>query len=120
MAETDQERNEEATQQRREDFRKRGQVAQTKELASVLTLLSVALLLWILGRFLLVQVSDLIAQSMTSFVVAAAREGDYIPAVIFGAKKSFLYRRTDRRNFNADSDRSHHFTSGIFIQRRGP
>jgi flagellar biosynthetic protein FlhB len=39
MAEDQQERTEEATQQRREDFRKRGQVAQTRELASVFVLL---------------------------------------------------------------------------------
>lgn len=40
MADSEQEeRSEEATQQRREDFRKRGQVAQTRELGSVLMLL---------------------------------------------------------------------------------
>ena len=90
MADSDAERSEAATEQRREDFRKRGQVAQTKELGSVLTLLSVALMMWFLGRFLLMQVSELIATSLTSFVVTAAREGDYVPAVIFGAKKAFF------------------------------
>jgi flagellar biosynthesis protein FlhB len=45
MAEDQQERTEEATQQRRDDFRKRGQVAQTRELASVLVLLGSAFVL---------------------------------------------------------------------------
>ena len=56
----DQEKTEEATQQRRDDFRKRGQVAQTRELASVLALLGSALMFWVLGRFALQQVSELI------------------------------------------------------------
>ncbi len=90
MAESDQEKSEAATEQRREDFRKRGQVAQTKELGSVLTLLSVALMMWVMGRFLLAQVSELIASSLTSFVVSAARSGDYVPAVIFATKKAFF------------------------------
>ncbi len=42
MADSDQEKTEEATQQRRDDFRKRGQVAQTRELSSVLVLLTTA------------------------------------------------------------------------------
>ena len=90
MADSDSEKSEAATEQRRDDFRKRGQVAQTKELGSVFALLSVALMLWFLGRFLLAQVSELIATSLTSFVVTAAREGDYVPAVIFGAKKALM------------------------------
>ena len=90
MADSDAERSEEATQQRRDDFRKRGQVAQTKELGSVLTLLSSALMMWFLGKFLLEQCSELIGTLLTSFVVKAAREGDYTSAVIFGAKKALF------------------------------
>lgn len=90
MADSDSERNEPATEQRRDDFRKRGQVAQTKELGSVLTLLSVAMMMWFLGRFLLTQASELIATTLSSFVVTAARGGDYVPAVIFGAKKALF------------------------------
>jgi flagellar biosynthetic protein FlhB len=90
MADSDAERSEEATQQRRDDFRKRGQVAQTKELGSVLTLLASALMMWALGKFLLQECSELIGTLLTSFVVKAAREGDYVPAVIFGAKKAFM------------------------------
>ncbi|MBK8201868.1 MAG: EscU/YscU/HrcU family type III secretion system export apparatus switch protein [Bdellovibrionales bacterium] len=54
MADSEQEeRSEEATQQRREDFRKRGQVAQTRELGSVLMLLCSILAMWLLGKFFL-------------------------------------------------------------------
>jgi len=90
MAEDQEERTEEATQQRREDFRKRGQVAQTRELGSVLVLLSSALVMWFLGRFFLQQISEIITQSLGSFLVDAAREGDYKPAAIFVLKKALM------------------------------
>jgi flagellar biosynthetic protein FlhB len=45
------ERSEEATQQRREDFRNRGQVAQSKEFSSVLLLFSAVLMIWVMSRF---------------------------------------------------------------------
>jgi flagellar biosynthetic protein FlhB len=88
MADDGEERTEEATQQRREDFRKRGQVAQTRELGSVLMLLGSALILWGLGRFFLEQVSDIVTETLGSFLVEAARNGDYKPAVIFVTKKA--------------------------------
>lgn len=88
MAEDQQEKTEEATQQRRDDFRKRGQVAQTRELGSVLILLSSALALWGMGRFFLQQVSDIVTESIGPFLVDAARSGDYAPAVVFVAKKA--------------------------------
>jgi flagellar biosynthesis protein FlhB len=90
MADDQQEKTEEATQQRRDDFRKRGQVAQTKELASVLILLSSALVLWFLGRFLLQQMSEIMTQSLGPFLLDAARRCDYLPAIIFVSKKAFL------------------------------
>lgn len=53
---SDQERTEEATQQRREDFRRRGQVAQTRELSSVLLLLGLGTALSLMGTFFLQQI----------------------------------------------------------------
>lgn len=90
MAESDQERTEEATQQRRDDFRNRGQVAQTRELATVLILLSSAVILWLMGRYFLEQISNLLTASLTHYVVDAARGGDYVPAVLFAAKSGAL------------------------------
>ena len=86
----DQEKSEEATQQRREDFRKRGQVAQTRELASVLALLGMAGLLWALGRFFLQQFSEVVTQSLGHYVPLAARDGDLFPAAAFVCKKAVL------------------------------
>lgn len=83
----DQEKTEEATQQRRDDFRKRGQVAQTRELASVLALLGSATLLWVLGRFSLQQVSELITYVIGPNLVNAVRANDFSPVVIFAVKK---------------------------------
>lgn len=52
---SEQERTEEATQQRRDDFRRRGQIAQTRELAPVLSLLGFALAFALLGSFFMQQ-----------------------------------------------------------------
>ncbi len=90
MAETDQERTEEATQQRREDFRKRGQVAQTRELATVLILLGSSVIMWLLGRYFLEMITGVFTASLGPYVVDAARGGDYVPAVLFAAKSAAL------------------------------
>ncbi len=90
MAEQDQERTEEATQQRRDDFRKRGQVANTRELSSVLMLLTSAIVLWMLGRFFMQQMSDVLTQTLGLYLLDAAKGGDYVPAVIFAFKKAGL------------------------------
>jgi flagellar biosynthetic protein FlhB len=90
MAEESDEKTEEATQTRRDDFRKRGQVAQTKELGPVLTLLGSAMGLWFLGRFFLQQMSETITQMMGPYFLDAARGDDYAPAVAFAVKKGVL------------------------------
>lgn len=90
MAEEDSERSEEPTQQRREDFRKRGEVAQTRELSSMLVLLVSALLIWGLGRYFLVQITDLYRLSFTDYLIRAARNGEYFPAAIYAIKQLLL------------------------------
>lgn len=57
-ADSEQERTEEATQQRRDDFRKRGQVAQTKEVGIVISLLGFALLFWMMSGFFTLQITE--------------------------------------------------------------
>lgn len=60
MAEAEEgERTEEPTQTRREEFRKRGQVAQTKELATALILGATFIFIWLMGRYFFQQVFDL-------------------------------------------------------------
>lgn len=90
MAENDQERTEEATQQRREEFRNRGQVAQTRELATVLILLSSAVVMWLMGRFFMEQMTGVLRASLGPYVIDAARGGDYVPAVLFASKSAAL------------------------------
>ncbi len=62
----------------------------TKELSSVLMLFGSALVLWFLGRFFLQSMSEIVTESIGPFLVAAAREGDYKPAVLFVLKKASL------------------------------
>ncbi len=49
--ENDQEKTEDPTPQRREDFRRRGQIAQSKEIGAVLILLASLIAIWALSRF---------------------------------------------------------------------
>lgn len=84
------ERTEEATQERRMEFRKRGQVAQTREVASVLVFLGGALVVWALGRFMLTQIVEVFGYSFGDTLVKSIRAGDFIPAMKFCGTKLFL------------------------------
>ncbi|MBC85717.1 MAG: flagellar biosynthesis protein FlhB [Bdellovibrionaceae bacterium] len=88
MADSDNgEKTEEATPQRREDFRKRGQVAQTKELATVFILFTALLSIWLLGRFFMQNILEIFNLTFTDYLVRSAREGDYAELFVFTAKK---------------------------------
>ena len=82
------EKTEDPTAQRREDFRKQGQVAQTKELATVLMLFGAALLIWLLGRFFFTQIAEIFTKSYGDFIITAARGGDYKTAILFAGQKA--------------------------------
>lgn len=75
------ERTEEATQQRREDFRKRGQVAQTRELSSVLLLFCSVLIVWVMSHFMFKQIYEIFQFSFGDSLVASVRHGDPIAAL---------------------------------------
>lgn len=91
MADQDQsEKTEDATPQRREDFRKRGQVAQSREVASVFVMFASILAIWLLGRFFLDQIYQVFTRSFTDYLVLNAREEDWFVAVRFAATKSAL------------------------------
>ncbi len=83
----DSEKTEEPTAQRREDFRKQGQVAQTKELATVLMLFGATLLIWALGKFFFTQIAEIFTRSFQDYIVTAARGADYKPALMFMGQK---------------------------------
>jgi flagellar biosynthesis protein FlhB len=90
MADDDSERTEEATSQRREDFRKRGQVAQSRELGSVLVILISLLTMWLLGKFFVAQISEVFTRSFTDYLVQSGREEDWFVAVKFAFGKAAL------------------------------
>lgn len=90
MADDSGEKTEEATEQRREDFRKRGQVAQTKELSSALTFMGACLCFWLLSSFWLEQASDLIRVIMSDYVHDHIRMEDNKTATMFVLKKALF------------------------------
>ncbi len=81
------EKSEEATQARREDFRKRGQVAQTKELASALFILVSLGFIYSLSKFFFKEISELFTHSFGPDLTAAVRNGDVVSGIRFAGEK---------------------------------
>ena len=85
------EKTEEPTPQRREDFRKQGQVAQTRELSSALVLFGVAMLIWLLGRFYMQQVFATYNTLYGSHFLEVLKTGNIFPAISFAFKQMFVF-----------------------------
>ncbi len=75
MAEDQGEKTEDATDTRREDFRKRGQVAMTRELSTALFFLLAASLLYVSARYFLQNIFDVFKQAMGGDFILKMREG---------------------------------------------
>lgn len=91
MADEDQEKTEQATDSRREEFRKRGQVAHSKELASALILLIGAGSIFMLSKFFLTQITEVFQFTLGADMVAAVRSGDLMTAMkMSGSKLAIL------------------------------
>lgn len=75
MAEDQEERTEQATDARREDFRKRGQVAMTRELSAALFFLVSAGLLYVSSRFFLQNIVEIFDHTMGEDLIFTLREG---------------------------------------------
>lgn len=90
MADDQGERSEEATQTRREDFRKRGQVAQTRELASTLFLLFGLGAIFALSKFFLKELSEIFQYTMGPDLVSQVRNGDVMTAAKLAGEKMAL------------------------------
>lgn len=84
------EKTEDATPQRREDFRKRGQVAQTKELATVLMLLASVFGVWVMGSFLMQNLVEVFQNSLGSLLVQSVREGQWRATLVYVAKEGAI------------------------------
>lgn len=89
MAEADQEeRTEQATDARREEFRKRGQVAHSKEFASAVFFLAAAGSIYIIGRFAFQHVLEVFNYAFGADMVAAVRNGKHFDMVKLAAFKT--------------------------------
>lgn len=86
----DSEKTEEATQTRREDFRKKGQVASTKELGTAIFLLVGAGLIYSLSQIFFRELFELFQVSFGANLQAAIRSGDMLEASLVAGEK-FLY-----------------------------
>lgn len=76
MADNDAEKTEEATQTRREEFRRTGQVVQSKEITSALYILIAAFGIYFLGQFFFAELHSLLQFSFGNDLVEAVRKGD--------------------------------------------
>ncbi|RYZ85483.1 MAG: flagellar biosynthesis protein FlhB [Proteobacteria bacterium] len=90
MAEDQDEKTEAATDARREDFRRRGQVAQTKELASCMLLLASAGAIYMLSRFFLKNIYEMFNYSLGPQLIVSIRSGDFKEALQFCAAKGVI------------------------------
>ncbi len=70
MSDDQDEKTEQATDARREEYRNRGQVAQTKELGTAVMFLTAAGLIYVLGRFIMQNISEVFEHMMGSSMVA--------------------------------------------------
>jgi flagellar biosynthetic protein FlhB len=84
------ERTEEATELRREDFRRRGQVAQTKELSSVLLVFCGVLLVWLASRFFFREIWEIFNRTCGDALVTAVHSGEWRGLAGFAFKKLVL------------------------------
>lgn len=75
MAEDQGEKTEEASDARREEFRKRGQVAMTRELSTAIFFLVSAGLLYVTGRYFLQNIFDIFNKALGGELVQIVRDG---------------------------------------------
>lgn len=84
------EKTEQATDARREEFRRQGQVAQTKELAGAALFLATSGGLYVVARFCYNQFNELFTRSFGADMVALLRGGNMFDLVQFAGVKAML------------------------------
>lgn len=87
MAEDQDEKTEQATDSRREEFRKRGQVAQTKELGTAVMFLTAAGVIFVLSRFVMKNISEIFERTMGQGLVDALHRGQITESLFFAGEK---------------------------------
>lgn len=84
------ERTEEATSQRREEFRKQGQVAMTKEAGSALLLFGFSAILWLLGPFISGKTVGLMKTLLGEFPATYGKAESFRPVLMFASIQGLL------------------------------
>lgn len=90
MAEDQEEKTEQATDARREDYRKRGQVAHSRELASAMFFLAAAGSLYMVSRYSFHHIADIFNYVFGPDMVQAVRAGNHVDIVKYSAYKAAL------------------------------
>jgi flagellar biosynthetic protein FlhB len=90
MADEGGEKSEQATDARREEFRKQGNVAHSKELASAILLLAAAGGMYAMGRFFFKNFYELFVYSFGPDMVQTIREGNFAEAFRMNGQKAFI------------------------------
>ncbi|MNJ99870.1 Flagellar biosynthetic protein FlhB [compost metagenome] len=90
MSEDNGEKTEQATDARREEFRKKGNVAHTRELGSAVLLLAAAGCVYLLGRFFFQNLFEVFNYSFGEQMVTHVRQGEFSEALRFCATKAFI------------------------------
>lgn len=84
------EKTEQATDARREEFRKQGQVANTRELSGAVLFLFAAGGIWIVGRFYFSSFQEIFVRTFGNDMVHSLRGGQPFEVLYFVAQKSFI------------------------------
>ena len=91
MAQDEQgERTEQATDARREEFRKRGQVVHSRELGSALIFLASAGCIYALSNFFFTNFQDLFTRALGQDMVMQIRQGNFLEALSFSGMKALI------------------------------
>lgn len=90
MAEDQEEKTEQATDARREEFRKRGQVAMTRELGTALFFLVAAGLMYVAGRFFLQNFVEIFNRTMGGELITKVRDGNIRDVFSFTSLKMVI------------------------------
>lgn len=91
MAEDDRgERTEQATDARREEFRRQGQVAHTRELSGAVLFFASAAAIWALGKFFFQHIAEVFTKSMGPDMVETLRSGHPTEILQFAGAKAAL------------------------------
>ncbi|AHI06935.1 flagella-associated protein [Bdellovibrio bacteriovorus W] len=84
------EKTEQATDAKREEYRKKGNVAHTKELASAFMLLAAAGCVYALGRFFFKNLFEVFNYSFGNNMVVLVREGNFTEALTYCSSKALI------------------------------